>query len=46
MIQFHDERNAMKFAGEDFEIKSMKDRNVVVSIRGAVKPLLQALTAV
>ena len=23
----------------------MKDRNVVVSIRGAVKPLLQALTA-
>ena len=45
MIQFHDERNAMKFAGEDFEIKSMKDRNVVVSIRGAVKPLLQALTA-
>ena len=41
MIQFHDARSAMKFTNEAFEVKSMKDRNVVISIQGAVKPLLQ-----
>ena len=43
MIQFHDARSAMKFSKEEFEIKSIKDRNIVVSLQGAVKPLLKAL---
>ena len=45
MIQFHDARSAMKFSKEKFEIKTMKDRNLVVEVQGAVKPLLQALSA-
>lgn len=43
MIQFHDARSAMKFSKEEFEIKSIKDRSMVVALQGAVKPLLQAL---
>lgn len=45
MIQFCDARSAMKFSKESFEIKSMKDRNVVISLKGEVKPLLCALAA-
>lgn len=45
MVQFHDARSALKFSKESFEIKSMKDRNVIVSIKGTVKPLLSAVTA-
>lgn len=43
MVQFHDAYSAMKFSGENFEIKSMKDRNVVISLQGPLKPLVKAL---
>ena len=43
MIQFQDARSTMRFSKEKFEIKSMKDRMITVTVQGAVKPLLQAL---
>lgn len=43
MIQFHDARSAMKFSKEEFEIKTMKDRTITVTLQGSVKPLLRAL---
>lgn len=44
VIQFHDARSAMKFSKEEYEIKTMKDRNVTVLVKGAVRPLLETLT--
>lgn len=43
MIQFSSERGAMRFSKEKFEIKSMKDRSVVVSLQGELRPLIQTL---
>ncbi|MDO4634151.1 MAG: ABC transporter ATP-binding protein [Eubacteriales bacterium] len=42
-IRFSSKQMAMKFSKEQFEIKSMKDRNVVVTVRGALLPLLRTL---
>lgn len=44
LIQFSSNRAAMQFSKESFEIKSMKDRNLVVSLRGELLPLLRALS--
>lgn len=44
MIQFGSEREAMRFSKEKFEIKSMKDRSVVVSLKGELRPLIQTLS--
>lgn len=43
MIQFSNERMAMQFSQEKFEIKSMKDRSVTVTLQGEMRPLIQAL---
>ncbi len=43
LVQFGSSRAAMEFSKEPFEIKSMKDRNLVVSVQGELLPLLQAL---
>ncbi len=43
LIQFGSSRAAMKFAKESFEIKSMKDRNLVVSLQGELLPLVRTL---
>ena len=43
MIQFADDRAAMQFSKESFEIKSIKDRSVVVSIQGEFRPLIRVL---
>lgn len=44
LVQFGSSRAAMEFSSEPFEIKSMKDRNLVVSIQGELLPLLRALS--
>lgn len=43
MIQFNDSGSAMQFSKEDFEIKNIKDRSVVVTIQGEMQPLIQVL---
>lgn len=43
LVQFGGERSAMQFSKEPFEVKSMKDRNLVVSVQGELLPLLRAL---
>lgn len=43
LVQFGTARSAMQFSREPFEVKSMKDRNLVVSVQGELLPLLQAL---
>ena len=47
-VDYEDElivRGEVYISKEKFEIKTMKDRNLVVEVQGAVKPLLQALSA-
>ena len=44
LVQFENSRSAMQFSGEAFEIKSIKDRNLVVSLQGELLPLLTALS--
>lgn len=44
MIQFGTDRGAMRFSKEKFEIKSMKDRSVVVTLQGELRPLIQTLS--
>ncbi len=43
MIQFGSEREALRFSKEPFEIKRMKDRSVVVTLQGELRPLIKAL---
>ncbi|MFR8170884.1 MAG: ABC transporter ATP-binding protein [Marvinbryantia sp.] len=43
LIQFGSSRSAMQFAKESFEIRSMKDRNLVVSLQGELLPLIRTL---
>lgn len=43
MIQFSSSRMAMQFSREKFEIKSMKDRSVTVTLQGEMRPLIQVL---
>lgn len=43
LVQFASERAAMQFSKEAFEIRSMKDRNLVVSLQGELLPLLRTL---
>ncbi len=43
LVQFDSARGAMQFSKEPFEVKSMKDRNLVVSVRGELLPLVRAL---
>ncbi len=44
LIQFSSGRAAMKFTNESFEVKRLKDRNLVVTVQGALLPLLQTLS--
>ncbi|MDO4343299.1 MAG: ABC transporter ATP-binding protein [Eubacteriales bacterium] len=44
LIRFATERAAMQFSKEPFEVKSIKDRNLVVSIQGELLPLIRALS--
>ncbi|MDO4521575.1 MAG: ABC transporter ATP-binding protein [Eubacteriales bacterium] len=44
LIRFSSAHMAMQFSKEHFEIKSMKDRNVIVTVQGALLPLLRALS--
>lgn len=43
LLQFGSAHTAMKFAKEDFEIESMKDRSLTVSIQGELLPLVRVL---
>lgn len=44
MIQFGSSRTAMQFSKEEFEIRTMKDRSVVVTIQGEMGDLIKALS--
>ena len=43
IVQFANSRAAMKFATEKFEVTSIKDRSLTVSLRGELLPLVQTL---
>lgn len=43
LIQFASAHTAMKFSKEDFEIESIKDRSLMVTIQGELLPLIRVL---
>lgn len=45
VLQFRDPRSVIRFVNEGFETKNMKDRNVIVTVKGELKPLIEKLAS-